>query len=37
MLIFRSIALATLLVPVTLAADGAGHSVGFVAADRPTV
>ena len=31
MLIFRNIALATLLAPATLAADSAGHSVGFVA------
>ncbi|MXX40741.1 MAG: hypothetical protein F4Y91_02090 [Gemmatimonadetes bacterium] len=31
MLILRSIALAILLAPAILAADGAGHSVGFVA------
>ena len=31
MLILRSIALAILLAPAMLAADGAGHSVGFVA------
>ena len=31
MLILRSIALATLLASTALAADGAGHSVGFVA------